>query len=149
MLLRRLDIALPLAAIGANSIGAWLLRFAHLRVPANVVASPRLEATLKWATTLVLALVLMLVTQLPATYRQALRAASDIYRITPDANVIDPDEYALLKQLPQLVPAGQRWCHSVEATLPVGGGLIGGVCGWRGWGCRSVTGRRSRRPRKR
>ncbi|WP_157761994.1 NAD-dependent epimerase/dehydratase family protein [Propionibacterium freudenreichii] len=41
------------------------------------------------------------------------------------------------------------WCHSVEATLPVGGGLIGGVCGWRGWGCRSVTGRRSRRPRKR
>lgn len=42
-----------------------------------------------------------------------------------------------------------RWCHSVEATLPVGGGLIGGVCGWRGWGCRSVTGRRSRRPRKR
>lgn len=41
------------------------------------------------------------------------------------------------------------WCHSVEATLPVGGGLIGGVCRWRGWGCRSATGRRSRRPRKR
>ncbi|MCT3015662.1 hypothetical protein FAM19025_002300 [Propionibacterium freudenreichii] len=111
--------ALPLAAIGANSIGAWLLRFAHLRVPANVVASPRLEATLKWATTLVLALVLMLVTQLPATYRQALRAASDIYRITPDANVIDPDEYALLKQLPQLVPAGQR-----VATVPYNGSSL-------------------------
>ncbi|WP_260283197.1 hypothetical protein, partial [Propionibacterium freudenreichii] len=31
---------------------------------------------------------------------------------------------------------GPGWCHSVEATLPVGGGLIGGVCGWRGWGCR-------------
>ncbi|WFF30897.1 hypothetical protein FAM19024_000062 [Propionibacterium freudenreichii] len=49
-------------------------------------------------------------------------------------------------------PPGRKkpgWCHSVEATLPVGGGLIGGVCGWRGWGCRSVTGRRSRRPRKR
>ena len=45
--------------------------------------------------------------------------------------------------------ATRGWCHSVEATLPVGGGLIGGVCGWRGWGCRSVTGRRSRRPRKR
>lgn len=36
-----------------------------------------------------------------------------------------------------------------KQDLPVGGGLIGGVCGWRGWGCRSVTGRRSRRPRKR
>ncbi|WP_311317344.1 DUF6541 family protein [Propionibacterium freudenreichii] len=74
---------------------------------------------MKWATTLVLALVLMLVTQLPATYRQALRAASDIYRITPDANVIDPDEYALLKQLPQLVPAGQR-----VATVPYNGSSL-------------------------
>ncbi len=25
-------------------------------------------------------------------------------------------------------------CHSVEATLPVGGGLIGEVHGWREWG---------------
>ncbi|MDN6443049.1 MAG: hypothetical protein L0K30_13810, partial [Acidipropionibacterium jensenii] len=50
---------------------------------------------------------------------------------------------------PPPIPEGAGWCHSVEATLPVGGGLIGGVCGWRGWGCRSVTGRRSRRPRKR
>ncbi|WP_186372626.1 DUF1828 domain-containing protein, partial [Brevibacterium casei] len=24
--------------------------------------------------------------------------------------------------------AARGWCHSVEATLPVGGGLIGGVC---------------------
>ncbi|GAA4518307.1 hypothetical protein GCM10023160_00150 [Brachybacterium paraconglomeratum] len=27
-----------------------------------------------------------------------------------------------------------RRCHSVEATLPVGGGLIGEVHGWREWG---------------
>ena len=28
----------------------------------------------------------------------------------------------------------QGRCHSVEATLPVGGGLIGEVHGWREWG---------------
>ena len=55
----------------------------------------------------------------------------------------------IARRLREILGVSRRWCHSVEATPPVGGGLIGGVCGWRGWGCRSVTGRRSRRPRKR
>ncbi|MCT2988034.1 hypothetical protein EFN19_01720, partial [Propionibacterium freudenreichii] len=52
--------------------------------------------------------------------------------------VVETDTTEELYQVGRLLyvyPEAAWWCHSVEATLPVGGGLIGGVCGWRGWGC--------------
>lgn len=103
--------AFPLAAIACNSIVEWIARLAHRQWP-----GARTETITSWVLTVVMVAVLFPVTQLSAPLRQAVRDGSDSYRVTLNANVVDTDEYALLKQLPGLVPAGER-----VATVPYNG----------------------------
>ncbi|SCQ65784.1 Conserved domain protein [Propionibacterium freudenreichii] len=103
--------AFPLAAIACNALAEWIARLARRQWP-----GARAEAITSWVLTVVMVAVLFPVTQLSAPLRQAVRDGSDSYRVTLNANVVDTDEYALLKRLPGLVPAGER-----VATVPYNG----------------------------
>ncbi|MDK9651652.1 hypothetical protein FAM15381_001962 [Propionibacterium freudenreichii] len=103
--------ALPLAVIGCSAMTRWLVGWLAARRQPAAPTTPIVAGV-----TLVLAVVLVPATLLAPTLRSTLRDAADSYRITWNGNVVDTDEYALIKRLPELVPADET-----VATVPYNG----------------------------
>lgn len=90
--------AVPLAALGTAHLLDWAARQVRRRGPSWARAW-------SWSTTGALgAIALILLTQRAGWMNTAVQNASDMYQLTDDSQVLTGDEYALLEQLPDLVP---------------------------------------------
>lgn len=107
-------VAVPLAVVGLDAlVGLIAARLARRSGP------PFLPGRWMLVFSLVLVLALVVTTQRTKWMDAAVERASSMYAVTPDAPLIDSDEYALLMRLPAQVPA-----DAVVATNPWNGSAL-------------------------
>lgn len=113
----RIAAAFPLSAYPLAIIGVtWASRWALDRCPPLRLGGHRLTALGTELLTAVVAVVVLLVTTQFGYLRVAVGLGADTYRLTPTANLVSSDEYALIRRLPGLVEPG-----STVATTPYDG----------------------------
>lgn len=105
--------AFPLAVTGCSWFGQWVIdRLRLIPVHGRRIQHHLLEA----AVAAVTVVILLLTTQTANYLRTAIGHGADTYRLVANGNLVDSSEYALIRRLPELWPAG-----AVVATVPYNG----------------------------
>lgn len=104
--------AFPLAVIGADWAGQWVLD----RCPAIRVRGRQLGALPTELLTAAVVVAVLLVTTQLGYLRYAIGRGAGTYRYTTTSNLVSSDEYALIRRLPELVTPG-----ATVATTPYDG----------------------------
>lgn len=114
----RLAAALPITAFPLAVIAcSWLGGLASERLKDVSGHWPVLSyGMLEVLVAVVSVAILLPATQTTKYLRTAIGQGSETYRVTSNANLVDSDEYSLIRRLPELVPEG-----AVVATTPYNG----------------------------
>jgi len=83
------------------------------------------KAWVRWSAAVLSWLVLFAGTQLIGPMPAAISGVASHYHITPDSPMVDSDEYALMQQLPALVPEGVRVANNPWNGSALAYGLFG------------------------